>query len=174
MRAPKLYAPAAFLLPIVLLPVLICPVNAAGRGFSFTSPPTQCKNATLQFAGDKPVSFTDLIIIPIGTLHPETRRITWIAINSTGSGYTFPITYPGNSSFVISTIDTAGFSNTTFKITVEPSDDASCLNSTQTVPDFTFSVDPPAPTQACPFNIEYRNGSKAAKPPVTFVGLVPG
>ncbi|KAF8519491.1 hypothetical protein BU17DRAFT_89882 [Hysterangium stoloniferum] len=153
---------------IALTGLLLLPTSNAFT-FNFTSPPAQCTNTIAQWSGGQ-APFR-LLLIPTGRLNPEVRVIVDFAI-ANGTSFTFPLTYPENSTFVAVMSDATGFGagGTTDIITVAATKDTSCLVKTQVAPAFYMFTSPSVPQECTPMNISY---SADAKPPVDIFAVVP-
>jgi len=156
------------LILIALTGLLSLPASNAFT-FNFTSPPAQCTNTIVQWSGGHPPF--RLLLIPTGLLHPEVRVIADFTI-ANGTSFTFPLTYPENSTFVALMSDATGFGagGTTDIITVAATKDNSCLIKTMVAPAFYMFISPSVPQECTPMNISY---SAAAKPPVDIFAVVP-
>ena len=73
--------------------------------FYFTGNPTQCANMTVEWTGGQP-PFT-LLLVPVGHLYPETRRIIQSDIQS-GNSVSFVLDFPAQSRFVAVLNDASG------------------------------------------------------------------
>jgi hypothetical protein len=139
--------------------------------FNFTTPPTQCMNATVQWTdGAAPYK---LLLVPTGALHPEVRTIADYTIDS-GNSFSFPLKFPGKSTFVAVMSDATGFGagGTTPVITVaSASHNTACLQQSQAAPEFFIFTDPSVPQECTPMTISY---STSAHPPVDVLLVIPG
>lgn len=140
-------------------------------------PPTQCANTTIDWSvtgGQPPIEIT---FIPTGALHPEVRRIFDRVINDNSTSLSFQLNYPGNSTFVAVLSDIHGFGSlgTTPVITVQSSQDDSCISTVQSAPEFIFFIEPPVPTECSQMSITFnRTATSAAHPPVDIFAVLPG
>jgi len=139
--------------------------------FNFTSPPTQCANATVQWSEGTPPYH--LLLVPTGALHPvEVRVISDHTINS-GTTFSFPLLYPGNSTFVAVMSDATGFGSggTSLVTTVAESKNKACIRKTLVAPEFFIFTNPPVPQQCAPMQISYNDDAHA---PVDVFVVIPG
>lgn len=142
--------------------------------FSFTTPPSQCMNATVQWTGG--TAPYKLLLVPIGSLHPEIRTIADYTIDAgdaVNNSFSFPLRYPGNSDFVAVMSDSTGFGagGTTPAITVAFGGNTACLNTSQVAPAFFIYTSPSVPQECTPMTITY---SIYARPPVDVFLVIPG
>ena len=80
-------------------------LRAYAFSFWFTSNPTQCASVTVQWNGGS-APYT-LLLVPIGSLSPETRKIIQINVSS-GTSTSFTLNYPAQSQFVAVMSDATG------------------------------------------------------------------
>ena len=156
--------------PTFLLLFAAAPSFVHAFTFNFTAPPTQCTNVTVWWTGG--TAPFRLLLVPTGALHPEVRIIADYTITS-GTNLSFPLQYPGNSTFVAVMSDATGFGSggTTSGITVTSSLDTSCLRKTQVMPEFLIYTNPSVPQQCTPMMISYNTD---AHPPVDVFVVIPG
>lgn len=86
---------------------LLSAIFSSAHAFSFfyTSTPTQCGNVTVEWTGGQ-APFT-LLLVPVGQLNPETRKIIQEDVPS-GNSVTFTLNYPANSQYVAVLNDATG------------------------------------------------------------------
>ncbi|KAF8342631.1 uncharacterized protein EI90DRAFT_3190007 [Cantharellus anzutake] len=121
LRIPTLF----YLMLLYNAAFLLSFVRAAASFTWSLSTPIQCANMTLTVNGGVPPY--QLLVIPVGNVVPETRRI--LALNTSSNTLTFELKYPAKSQFLAVVSDSTTFASggTGVPVTVAANDDASCL-----------------------------------------------
>lgn len=168
------------LLALVALPA------AAVHAFKFTTPLVQCSNITMTW-GTGVVAPYEVLLIPVGSIEPETRTIinyqNIIPSSSSPRSFSFPLTLPAGSQFVAVLSDSKhgpGSGGTSSILTVLSSskNNTSCLSTTPSQPDFYIYLDPPTPSQCKPWNISWPQSVAKLSPTkdnaISVWAVVPG
>lgn len=151
----------------VLALALLAPFSSAFI-LNITSP-FQCGNITASWSGGTPPY--ELLLVPVGHVEPEIRRIINYQNISTPS-FSFPLTFPVDSQFVAVLSDATGVGSggTTDILTVEPATDETCLGTDLVKPEFYFYLNPKTPTQCTPLEISWPEAVDA----VSVWAIIPG
>ncbi|KAF8493429.1 hypothetical protein F5888DRAFT_822035 [Russula emetica] len=171
-------------IPYSLTVISLFPLLVNAYTWQFTSQPYQCQNVSLSIQGSGGQPPYSLLIIPTGPPpasplpnNIDFRPILNIPFSGTSTTLSFNLNYPENSSFVAVVSDKSGFGTggASTSITVLPSSDSSCYNSSQ-IPYFAwvFSIYPGDGLTQCESTLLSWFQGSSPNGTVNFYGTIPG
>ncbi|KAF8806086.1 hypothetical protein BYT27DRAFT_7191388 [Phlegmacium glaucopus] len=153
---------------------------SAAYSWNFDSPPQQCSNLTVSLTGSGGKPPYRIMVLPYGptTLknNLEVRRILDVPFPDGSTTVSFQLKYPANSQLVAVVSDGTAFGSggTSVAALVQTSSDTSCFDSsTQTSPDFVFSILPPNQIVQCQETRIWWDNS-TVQGTTNFLGVIPG